>query len=328
MTYLKDYLPYLFGNKVGKKPILPDILYFEELSFEEKLMFSTLKGEHNKFFHSLKIFELSAKEIFHLINFYQFFDASIKSEIDAKFQEEKKYFRDALHYDLLGLKGASELLVRDTGEMTVYVALRKNREELGRLIIKKADGDFFRKADGKIWSIPVLALSSRGLSFHHSNGSTPCGVYRLNGVMPNTDKFLEFGRYRRLILDFIEQSPAEEKLKTYLPMGHYERHWWKQSVLARTLGRGLLRIHGTGLKNKKYFSKYYPFVPTSGCLATNEVNGLLKKVHQQRELLDTLMMALGLEVKFENECHIKALVYVFELDDKKGRVRVRDLGVK
>lgn len=328
MSYLKEYLPYLFGNKVGQKPMLPEILYFDELSFEEKLMFSTFKGEQNKLFHSLNLFELSAKERFHLINFYQFFDASIKREIDAKLHEERKFYRDALHFDLLGIKGAEELLARETAELTVYVALRKNREELGRLIIKKANGEFYRKRNGKIWSIPILGLSSRGLSFHHTNGCTPCGVYRINGVMPEANKFEEFGRYRRLVLDFIEESPDEEKLKTYLPMNHYERHWWKQSVLARTLGRSLLRIHGTGLKNKKFFSKYYPFVPTSGCLATNEVESLFKKIHQQRELLDALMDAQELPINFENESHIKALLYVFELDDKKGRVRVSELGVK
>lgn len=328
MSYLKEFLPYLFGNKVGKKPILPEVLYFEDLNFEEKLMFSTLKGEQNKFFHSLNIFELTSKEKYHLINFYQFFDSSIKHEIDAKLQFERKFFRDALHFDLLGKKAATELFTRETGELTVYVALRKNREELGRLIIKKSNGEFFRKPNGKIWSIPVLALSSRGLSFHHTNGSTPCGVYRINGVMPEANKFEEFGRYRRLILDFIPESPDEEILKSYLPLSHFERHWWKQSVLARTLGRSLLRIHGTGLKNNKYFSKYYPFVPTSGCIATNEVSKMFKKIHQQRELLDALMQASLLEAKFDNESHIQALLYVFELDDKKGRVRLSDLGLK
>lgn len=328
MSYLKEYLPYLFGNKVGKKPLLPEILYFDDMSFEEKLMFATLKGEHNKFFHRLNLFELTELEKYHLLNFYQFFDARIKSEIEAKLSLEREFYRDALSFDLLGQKGSKELLARESGELTVYVALRKNREEIGRLIIKKANGEFYRKKNGKIWSIPVLGLSSRGLSFHHSNGWTPTGIYRINGVMPEANKFEEFGRYRRLILDFIEPSIGEELTKNFLPLKHFDRHWWKQAVLARMLGRSLLRIHGTGLKNNKIFSKYYPFVPTSGCLATNEVSFFGKKIHDQRKLLDALMDAQGLEINEFNESHIRALLYVYELDDKKGRVRVKEMGVK
>ncbi len=328
MSYLKDYLPYLFGNKVGQKPTLPDVLYMNDLSFEEKLMFSTLKGEHNKFFHSLNIFELSEKERFHLINFYQFFDAKIKSEIDAKLENEKRFYKDSLSFDLLGQKGVKEILNFTTNQVTIYVALRKNREQLGRLIIKKANGEFLRKANGKIWSIPVLCMSSRGLSFHHTNGFTPCGVYSINGVMPLANKEKEFGHFRRLIVDFIPSSNDEELLKSHLPMAHFQRHWWKQSVLARSLGRQHLRIHGTGLVNRKFFSPFYPFVPTSGCIATNEVNSFWKKIHDQRKLLDALMKASDIEVNFSNEEKIKALLYVFEVDDQKRRVGLKDLGIK
>lgn len=328
MTYLKDYLPYLFGNKVGQKPVLPEILYMNDLSFEEKLMFTTLKGEHNKFFHSLNLFELSEAERYHLINFYQFFDGKIKSEIDAKLETEKKFYKDALSFDLLGQKGVQELLNFSNEKLTIFVGLRKNREQLGRLVIRKANGEMFRKPNGKIWSIPVLCLSSRGLSFHHTNGFTPCGVYEVNGVMPKADKEKEFGQFRRLIVDFIPASNDEEVLKSYLPMGHFKRHWWKQSVLARSLGRKFLRIHGTGMVNKKFFSPYYPFVPTSGCIATNEVNTFWKKIHDQRKLLDALMKASELEVKFENEEKIQALLYVFEIDDQKRRVGLKDLGLK
>ncbi len=327
MSYLKDFLPYLFGNKVGKSPTLPEIFYSNEMSLEEKLMFKTLQGELDHFIAEVDFKTLNSKERFQILNFYQFLNSKHKSMIDREFVLERVLFKKALTTDFLGKKGIKEILDFNSSDLKLIATFRKDRRYPGRLIIQKANGELYRSQNGKIFSLPILGFSSRGLSFHHKNGWTPCGVYRVNGVMPLADKFLEFGRYHRLIVDFIEGSLDEEILKTKIPFTHFERNWWKQGVLARELGRSLLRIHGAGEVNRKITSPYFPFVPTSGCIATREFSFLGKKIHDQRRLLDALMDAQELPITEANEVKIQALLYVFELDDRKSKVILRDFSL-
>jgi len=137
--------------------------------------------------------------------------------------------------------------------------------------------------------------------------------------MPEANKAFEFGQFRRLIVNFIPRSSDESSIRKYLPENHQDKSWWKASVVGRELGRDLLRIHGTGRVNLNPFTSYFPFVPTSGCLATNEANLLgFKKFKDQRLLLDTLMSALNLPLIHENESKIHGLLYVIELDDNLG----------
>jgi len=99
------------------------------------------------------------------------------------------------------------------------------------------------------------------------------------------------------------------------------------SVVARDVGRSLLRIHGTGRINTWPDSSWYPFIRTSGCIAQREntYNGV--EFTDQRILLDTLMLAQGLEPKFENETRIKGLLYFIEINDQAKAVSVSDLGL-
>jgi hypothetical protein len=213
-------------------------------------------------------------------------------------------------------KDLQSLLDFKTNRPTLYAILKKDRSTPGRLLLKDKNNHFLKGHNGDIWSIPILGLSGRGLSFHHSNGQTPMGVYTIDGVMPEANNKTEFGEFRRLIVNFIKSSPEEAEITQLLPKIHHKLDWWKQSVLARMLGRSLLRIHGTGKCNRNPFSSHYPMYPTSGCLATNEsVNLWGRKVADQRLLLDQLMQAQGLEVLFENESKIHGLLYVVEFDD-------------
>jgi hypothetical protein len=140
--------------------------------------------------------------------------------------------------------------------------------------------------------------------------------------MPTADQNLIFGDFKRLIVNFIDRGPGEIGILNLLPATHHRLSWWKPSVVARELGRGLLRIHGTGRKNLNPFSSYYPMYPTSGCLATNESSFLgLKKAQDQRLLLDALMNSLNIPANLENESKIHGLLYVVELDDNLAALR-------
>lgn len=318
MNYLKTFLPYLFGNKKGKSLefSLPDRSTWSTLSFEEQLTFHTLSHQLDSFVSSLDLKALSKKEIFHLFNFLPFLKTKLCAEIEATFVHDYLFYQEALGARPLDKKVTQDLLNFKTGKLSVFAFLHKDRTRPGVLLIRNENGEFLKKDNGDIWSISILGLSGRGLSFNHSNGHTPLGVFTLDSVMPEANKQLEFGKYRRLIVNFLPASQGEQNILPYLPPSHHHLHWWKQSVVARELGRSLLRIHGSGATNNNFFTPYYPFVPTSGCLATNEASILgLKKFHDQRLLLDGLMKASGLGPVYENESKIHGLLYVVEFDD-------------
>lgn len=318
MNYLKTFLPYLFGNKKGKSLefSLPDRELWSGLSFEEQLTFQTLTHHLNSFVSSLPLETLTAKDIFHLLNFLPFLNEKECSRIRSQFPKELVLFNEAVNAKALKTQAVQKLLQHPTGKLTVFAFLHSDRTIPGLLAVRKDDGSFVTKKNGDVWSISILGLSSRDLSFHHSNGCTPMGVYTLDSVMPEANNPYEFGKYRRLIVNFIPRSEGESRLKELLPVTHHALTWWKQSVLARELGRSLLRIHGTGRTNNNFFTPHYPFVPTSGCLATNEASILgMKEYHDQRLLLDVLMTASGLSPSYENESKIHGLLYVVEFDD-------------
>ncbi|MFA6236178.1 MAG: hypothetical protein WC635_02530 [Bacteriovorax sp.] len=324
MNYLKTFLPYLFGNKKGKslEHSIPEPSLWETLSFEERLMFHSLKNSLNQFIRSIDLKALTQKEIYHLFNFLDFLKYDLKEEVKLLFSNEYRLFSEATKAKAISKNDLQELLDFKNGKLTVFAILTHDRQRPGILVVRKPDGSFVSFDESKIWSIPVLGLSGRGLPFHHSNGSTPAGVYTIDSVMPEANKPFEFGKFRRLIVNFIPKTENEETLKSYLPDNHREKSWWKASVLGRELGRSLLRIHGTGRVNPNPLTTFFPLVPTSGCLATNEASLFGFKASQdQRLLLDTLMSALNLPKTAENESKIHGLLYVIDFDDNLTALR-------
>lgn len=318
MNYLKTFLPYLFGNKKGKSLdlSLPDPIPWSSLCFEEILMFHALKNSLNQYIHSIDLKNLNRKDVFHLFNFLHLMNDELKMIIKNNYKNELKIFNEAINPEKFSTKHLQDLLNFKNDKLTVFAILKKDRNELGRLVIRQPDGRFVTDACKNIWSIPILGLSSRGLPFHHSNGATPAGIYKLESVMPHANKVHEYGEFRRLIINFLDEVPNEAEFRKYLPSNHHELSWWKPAVLAHELGRSLLRIHGTGRANRNPFTRHFPFVPTSGCLATNEAKFLgFKHFRDQRLLLDTLMSSLNLAPTSENESKIHGLLYVVELDD-------------
>ncbi len=318
MNYLKTFLPYLFGNKMGKslEISLPDNLNFSALSFEETLMFKSLSNNLDGYIENLDLKSLKKNEIYQIFNFINFINSDLAIKIKSQFPQEGKFFLEAKKSSAINIPELQDLLDLKNNVLTIFALLPSNRSQKGKLIIRTSEGSFVKDEAGNIWSTPVIGLSGRGLPFNHSNGDTPMGVFTIDSVMPEANKNYEFGEFRRLIVNFIKESQDESGFKKYLPKSHLSLSWWKQSLVARDLGRSLLRIHGTGRKNHNIFSSYFPLVPTSGCLATNEAQlfGIYKR-QDQRLLLDTLMKAQGLLPCFENELKIHGLLYVVEFDD-------------
>ncbi len=232
-------------------------------------------------------------------------------------EELRDLFRDRPHTGQIGSKYKDGV--------RLFMFCRSSRKYPCLMIMKDHNDSVALNKDGSVWSQPALALSRWGIPYDRRNGSTPSGIYTMDSVMPVADKQKSFGKFRRIILNFIPYSKDEVKYKSILPESAHDKKWWRQSVTGRDIGRNLFRIHGTGNINRNPFSSYYPLFPTSGCVAQREntYKGITYK--DQRKLLDQLMDSLGLDAVFKNETKIKGLFYVIEINNKKFPVTLSEI---
>lgn len=210
----------------------------------------------------------------------------------------------------------------------IFMFCRTNRLYPCLMVMRNIHGDPVRLEDGTLWSNPALASSSRGLPSYQRNGNTPAGVLTIDSVMPSADQQISFGKFRRMILNFVPRSKDEVLLKSLLPASSLQDDWWRAGVVARDIGRNLLRIHGTGKINNDRNTPYFPFMRTSGCVAQRENTYDGVTYRDQRDLLDSIMKAMDMAALFENEPKIKGLFYLMEIDDKQGPVTLEDLALR
>lgn len=210
----------------------------------------------------------------------------------------------------------------------LFLFCRTNRLYPCMFVMKNVHGEPVRQENGQLWSSPSLASSARGLPSYVRNGNTPEGVMTIDSVMPSADQQMSFGKYRRFILNFVPKARNESHIKSLLPPSSRDADWWKAGTTARDMGRNLFRIHGTLKINHDPNTPYYPFMRTSGCIARREntYDGVTYK--DQRELLDTVMMAMDLAPKYENETLTKGIIYIVEIDDKNAPVTLEDLALR
>lgn len=202
---------------------------------------------------------------------------------------------------------------------------RSDREQKCLMLLKDRDGQPVYDSKGELWHQPALGLSRKSRDYDEVGGNTPAGVLTINGVMPSANKQKSFGKFRRLKLDFVRASKGERHYNLLLPPSSHALTWWHESVVARNIGRSLLRIHGTGRKSRWSWKPYHPFVRTIGCVAQREntYDGIEYK--DQRKLLDALMQAQGLAVEYRSERKIKGLLYLVEIDGREAPVSLADL---
>lgn len=174
--------------------------------------------------------------------------------------------------------------------------------------------------EGKPWTQPAMAASSRGIPYNITNGNTPAGVHLMNSVMPSADQQISFGKFRRIILNFVPSSEGEELTRLLLNEAAHDLPFWRQANVARDVGRDLLRIHGTGRINGDPTSAHYPFRKTSGCVSKREGKYPEAEYIDQRLMLDIMMKAQDLDPVYANETQIKGIFTVIELDDQKAPV--------
>lgn len=207
----------------------------------------------------------------------------------------------------------------------LFMFCRKDRRYPCLTLAKDRYGRPVLDSKGKLWKLPTLGLSRHGKKYNQFNGNTPAGIFTIDGVMPSANKQLVFGKFRRMILEFVPESQDESIQKSFLPASSHTESWWYEGVVARNIGRGLFRIHGTGLRNFDESNPYYTFYATSGCIATREnfYDGIDYK--DQRHFLDQMMDSANLDPIYKNETKIRGVIFVININDKKSAVQMADL---
>jgi hypothetical protein len=212
------------------------------------------------------------------------------------------------------------------GKTVVFVFCREDRDYHCLSILRDAGGRMVQNATlTGLWTLPMLADSDGDRDYNEAKGNTPQGIYSMDGVMPFADRNLDYGDYRRIVMNFLPSQDNDQATIDTLPESLQKLSWWKEASIARHLGRGQFRIHGVGFLNQNPTANNYPFIPTWGCLTTRE--GTYDGVHyqDQRVLLDSLMRAQGLEVSFDHETQIKGYVVVVNLNAAESHVKAEDL---
>lgn len=210
----------------------------------------------------------------------------------------------------------------------IFMFCRENRLYPCMMVMKNVHGDLVRNADGTLWTHKSLASSKQGLPSYTKNGNTPTGILTIDSVMPVADQQISFGKFRRMILNFIPKSKNEALQKSLLPASSHDQDWWKPAVTSRDIGRGLFRIHGTAKINNDPTVPYFPFMRTSGCIAQRENTYDGVEYRDQRDLLDSIMKAMDMEPTFANELNVKGILYLVEIDDKNAPVEAEDFALR
>lgn len=207
----------------------------------------------------------------------------------------------------------------------IFMFCRVNRLYPCLMVMKDTKGMEVREGNLTLWSHPVLASSKFGIPSYQRNGNTPAGIFTIDSVMPTADQQVSYGKFRRMMLNFIPKSKDEVLIKSLIPKSSWDHDWWSSTTVARDIGRNMFRIHGTGKINEDANTPYYPFVRTSGCIANKENTYDGITYANQRVLLDKIMSAMGLVPTYENEPKIKGMLYIIELSDKSEPVTLNEL---
>lgn len=204
-----------------------------------------------------------------------------------------------------------------------YVLCRRDPSILCRAVIKDRNGQFVRESsrpNAPIWSIPLLTRSLHGLSWNFIRGNTPQGIYRIEGIMPRSEKpyFGAYGQFPllKVFLPFelgVKSFVASQSAQLSNNIQHYQNLLppsWRgfapieQAYWAGNLGRSLIRVHGSGefpsfFANNSRYPQSYGWNPAIGCLSAKELykdDGSLKEADMPK-ILQALSQAGGGKIK-------------------------------
>jgi hypothetical protein len=215
---------------------------------------------------------------------------------------------------------------RMIGRKIIYSFQRWNRDYPGIAIVQKADGSFVRDGDGKLQIFQQLARSASDLPYFITNGSTPQGVYSLQGTAVANNNYIGPTPNLQLIMPFENSwdkyfqqpiAPQQDSLLLYkqlLPPSWRNYVPMMEAWNAGKIGRTEIIAHGSTIDPEYYRDKpFYPLTPTMGCLCAKE----LWNVTTGRLLISE---QFNLVSAFNASAGNKGYLFVINIDDQQKAV--------
>ncbi|MDP4217899.1 MAG: hypothetical protein Q8927_16980 [Bacteroidota bacterium] len=230
----------------------------------------------------------------------------------------------------------AELFAWRTGLKTLYSFQRWDRDYPGLAVMQNADGSMVRDADGRVAVFRQLARSGPDLPYFITDGSTPQGIYSIQGwalshtpyigptpniqlILPFEDAWTRFFHLERSEngQEHGESGGTSDSLRRYqslLPPDWREYAPMMEAWAAGHIGRSEIIAHGSTI-DPAYFSglPFYPLTPTMGCLCAEELwnpmSGHLIS-SEQFNLVSAFLSTPG----------VKGYLYVINVDDQRSAV--------
>ncbi|RYY22176.1 MAG: hypothetical protein EOO04_16415 [Chitinophagaceae bacterium] len=212
------------------------------------------------------------------------------------------------------------------GRKIVYSLQRWNRDYPGMAIIQHANGRFARDANGRLLVFQQLARSASDLPYFITNGSTPQGIFSLQGTAVSRINWIGPTPNLQMVMPF-ESSwdkyfhqplvPDQDSLLMYkqlLPPSWRNYLPMMETWYAGKTGRSEIIAHGTTIDPEYYAGKpFYPLTPTMGCLCARE---------QWNVTTGKLLLSeqYGLASAYSSSPGRNGYLYVVNLDDQQKAV--------
>ncbi len=215
---------------------------------------------------------------------------------------------------------------KNIGQKIIYSFQRWNRDYPGLAIVQNADGHFVKDGNGRLLVFEQLARSGSDLPYFITNGSTPQGIYSIQGTNVAHNNFIGPTPNIQLLMPFESTwekyfrqawAPEQDSLILYrqlMPAVWRIYEPLMEAWVAGKAGRTEIIAHGTAL-DPEYFSgkPYYPLTPTLGCLCAKELwnptTGRLL-VSEQFNLVSA----------FQSTAGNKGYLYVINIDNQQKPV--------
>jgi hypothetical protein len=212
------------------------------------------------------------------------------------------------------------------GKKIIYSFQRWTRDYPGLAIVQNSDGRFMRNESGRLMVFQQLARSASDLPYFVTNGSTPQGIYSIQGTAVTRNNYIGPTPNLQLLMpnekDWVKYfhqpvDSTQDSLQLYkelLPVSWRNYSPMAEAWIAGKIGRSEIIAHGTTIDPEYFKGKpYYPLTPTMGCLCARELWNITSGrllISEQFNLVSTFTATPGQ----------KGFLYVINLDDQQKPV--------